>query len=109
MKSKEEILTNKYVLVRDGVEYAFGKRTPKDCAEALLDCYRSGVRVVLDYGDEKGSWGEGARLLHAEKGGFEITEWMEIEYDGEAEYEEYEQVIDKDGYNIPLGLVMRVY
>ena len=58
MRSKEDILKDRYVLIRNGVEYAFHKDTPKDCADVLIDCHKSRTRIVLDYGDEKGSWGE---------------------------------------------------
>jgi len=39
----------------------------------------------------------------------EITDWFEIEYvDDEDEPDEMKPVIDPDGYNVPLNLVMKL-
>lgn len=66
------------------------------------------------YEVEISSDGEGARLRDCYGSDFpEVTDWLEIETvenedwnEGEDEDEQFHQVIDPTGYNIPLSLVM---
>lgn len=60
MKTKEEILKDKYVIERNGKNYTFNNKTPKETANKIIDLHISQTRVVLDYGDIKTntSWNE---------------------------------------------------
>lgn len=60
LKTKAEILKDKYVIERNGKNYTFDKQTPKATANKLIDLHINQTRVVLDYGDIKTnkSWNE---------------------------------------------------
>ena len=48
--------------------------------------------------------GDAARLKVNE----EVTDWLEIEFVPEEGEEDYQPVIDPEGYNVPLNLTMKI-
>jgi hypothetical protein len=48
--------------------------------------------------------GDAARLKINE----EVTDWLEIEYVPEEDYEDLQAVIDPEGHNVPLNLTMKI-
>jgi len=58
---------------------------------------------------ELSNCGEAARLQGMVDGEIkETTDWLPIEFQEDAETGEYEPVIDPEGYDIPLNMVMRI-
>ena len=49
--------------------------------------------------------GEAAKLVLVEL--VDVTDWLDIEYIMDEDEGEFVPVIDPDGYNVPLNLVMR--
>ena len=51
MKTKEEILKDKYTINNNGEIIAFNKKTPIKTAKEIIRLYNSETRVIIDYGD----------------------------------------------------------
>ncbi len=60
MKSRNEILENKYIINSSRGEIVFNNDTPKKLANELVYLIENQTRIILDYGDIKTnkSWGE---------------------------------------------------
>ena len=60
MKTKEEILTDKYVMNSSRGEIVFSNETPKECAKQIINLIENRQRIIFDYGDIKTnqSWNE---------------------------------------------------
>jgi hypothetical protein len=61
------------------------------------------------YGVILSDCGEAAKLVDFDTNGdiYAITDWLEIEYVMDEDEGEFVPVIDPDGFNVPLNLVMR--
>lgn len=89
-----------------------------DEIERVLSFKANGAHAVSNAGGylvELSSCGDSARLEINEKGSkhYVLTDWLEIEFiidedseEDEEGHKESEPVIDPDGYNVPLSLVM---
>jgi len=60
MKTKNEILTGKYIVTSNRGEIVFDEKTPKELANKMISIIENKERVVFDYGDIKTneSWNE---------------------------------------------------
>jgi hypothetical protein len=65
------------------------------------NCYRYGV-ILSDCG-------EAAKLVDFDTNGdiYAITDWLDIEHVFDEDENEFVPVIDPDGFDVPLNLVMR--
>ena len=61
------------------------------------------------YGVILSDCGEAAKLVEFDTSGdiYAITDWLDIEYVMDEDEGEFVPVIDPDGFNVPLNLVMR--
>jgi hypothetical protein len=61
------------------------------------------------YGVILSDCGEAAKLV-MDLEGWDVTDWLDIEYviDEDGDEDEFVPVIDPEGFNVPLNLVMRV-
>ena len=60
MKTREEILKDKYIINTNGKDIVFDDDTPKGIALKLVELYNTKQRIRLDYGDTdtNTSWNE---------------------------------------------------
>lgn len=60
MRTKKEILEDKYTIDSNGKEIVFSNKTPLRTAKKIVELYNNKTRIVIDYGDVKTgkSWNE---------------------------------------------------